>query len=42
MKIVNLHFSEWFKPFDNASMPVHPLFQIEAANDDIDETPNRT
>ena len=27
MKIVNLHFSDWFKPFDNASMPVHPLCQ---------------
>ena len=27
--IGNLHFSEWFKPFDNASMPVHPLCQDE-------------
>jgi len=25
LRIVNLHFSDWFKPFDNASMPVHPL-----------------
>jgi hypothetical protein len=25
--IVNLRFSEWFKPFVNASFPVHPLCQ---------------
>ena len=27
--IGNLHFSEWFKIFDNASMPIHPLCQDE-------------
>lgn len=25
----NLRFSEWFKPFHNASMPVHPLCRDE-------------
>jgi len=27
----NLHFSEWFKPFDNASTPVHPICQNDLA-----------
>ena len=27
MAIANLSFSDWFKPFDNASMPIHPLCQ---------------
>jgi hypothetical protein len=27
LAMVNLSFSDWFKPFDNASMPVHPLCQ---------------
>ncbi len=39
--IGNLRFSDWFKPFINASMPVHPLCQGEAVNDDIDKPPNR-
>jgi hypothetical protein len=25
--MVNLSFSEWFKPFENASMPIHPYCQ---------------
>lgn len=39
--IANLRFSEWFKPFLNASMPVHPYCQDETVDDDIDEPPNR-
>lgn len=39
--IGNLHFSEWFKPFLNASMPVHPLCQDKAIDDNIDEPPDR-
>jgi len=30
--IGNLHFTEWFKPFLNASMPVHPYCQDDAVN----------
>ncbi len=32
--IGNLHFSEWFKPFINASMPVHPYCQDEITKGD--------
>jgi hypothetical protein len=36
MGIGNLHFSEWFKPFLNASMPVHPYCQDEGVSGDSD------
>jgi len=29
----NLRFSEWFKPFINASMPIHPLCRNEEPNE---------
>ena len=31
--IGNLRFSEWFKPFRNASMPIHPLCRNEEPNE---------
>jgi hypothetical protein len=31
MGIANLHFADWFKPFVNASLPVHPYCQDTAA-----------
>lgn len=30
LHIVNLRFADWFKPFGNASMPVHPYCRDEA------------
>jgi hypothetical protein len=33
----NLHPSKWFKPFDNASMPIHPYCQDEEFNKPSDE-----
>jgi len=34
MHMINLSFSDWFKPFDNASMPIHPLCQAKYNNVD--------
>ena len=28
--ISNLHFSDWFKPSKNVSLPIHPLCEDEA------------
>lgn len=37
--ISNLHFSDWFRPILNASMPVHPLCQDISGYENIDESP---